>query len=68
MSGFILPDGSETTIRAPIPEDDTMANVKKGTTVPPPQWWKHLRSWKRIFWKKQRKAHNKELKNAIKEK
>jgi hypothetical protein len=25
-------------------------------TVRSPQWWKHLRKWKRIFWKKERKA------------
>jgi hypothetical protein len=33
-----------------------MATMKKGITVRAPQWWKHLRDWKRIFWKKQRKA------------
>lgn len=22
--------------------------------VPKPQWWKHLRDWKRVFWKKDR--------------
>jgi hypothetical protein len=33
-----------------------MANVKKGQTISPPQWWKHLRKWKRTFWKKQRAA------------
>lgn len=31
-----------------------MANVKHGQTVPAPQWWKHLREWKRLFWKRQR--------------
>jgi hypothetical protein len=33
-----------------------MATIKKGITVRSPQWWKHLRDWKRSFWKKQRKA------------
>lgn len=33
-----------------------MATVKKGTLTPAPQWWKHLRKWKRVFWKKERKA------------
>ncbi len=33
-----------------------MAHVKKGLSVRPPQWWKHLRDWKRVFWKRQRKA------------
>lgn len=38
-----------------------MANVKKGQTVPSPQWWKHLKKWKRVFWKKQRRADAKAL-------
>jgi hypothetical protein len=29
-----------------------VANVKKGQTVPAPQWWKHLRKVKRQFWKR----------------
>ena len=33
-----------------------MASVKKGNITPSPQWWKHLRDWKRVFWKKERKA------------
>ncbi len=39
-----------------------MANVKKGITVSPPEWWKHLRWVKRKFWKKQRGADKRELK------
>jgi hypothetical protein len=42
-----------------------MANVKKGQTVPPPQWWKHLRDWKRIFWRKQRKADQKDTRKRL---
>jgi hypothetical protein len=38
-----------------------MANVKKGQITPPPQWWAHLRDWKRIFWKRERQAHKKEI-------
>jgi hypothetical protein len=38
-----------------------MANVKQGIRVKPPQWWKHLRDWKRIFWKKHRKAERREI-------
>lgn len=30
--------------------------MKKGITVPKPEWWKHLKWNKRVFWKKQRKA------------
>lgn len=33
-----------------------MATVKKVILVPAPQWWKHLRKWKRVFWKRHRKA------------
>jgi hypothetical protein len=38
-----------------------MANVKKGTLTRPPQWWKHLRDWKRVFWKRERKAWQTEV-------
>jgi len=40
-----------------------MASVKKGITVSSPQWWKHLKEWKRVFWKKQRMAFKEEIKN-----
>jgi hypothetical protein len=40
-----------------------MANVKKGNLTKPPQWWRHLRDWKRVFWKSERKAHKKEIHN-----
>lgn len=43
-----------------------MASVKKGTLTPPPQWWKHLRKWKRKFWKAERKAHAKDTKEQTK--
>lgn len=33
-----------------------MANVKKGNLTPSPQWWKHLKEYKRVFWKKERQA------------
>lgn len=37
-----------------------MASVKKGTNTRPPQWWKHLRPyWKRVFWKRERRAARK---------
>lgn len=39
-----------------------MANVKKGNMTKPPQWWKHLKEWKRFFWKKERKAQKKQIK------
>jgi hypothetical protein len=33
-----------------------MANARKGQTVPSPEWRKHLRWLKRLFWKRQRQA------------
>lgn len=33
-----------------------MANVKQGNLTPAHQWWRHLRDWKRRFWKRERKA------------
>jgi len=44
-----------------------MANVKKGVIVRPPQWWKHLREWKRIHNKKNRKAWKKEINTRMKD-
>jgi hypothetical protein len=41
----------------------SMANVKQGNLTKSPQWWRHLRDWKRIFWKTERKAHKREIKN-----
>lgn len=32
-----------------------MAHVRKGLLTKPPQWWKHLRSWKKVFWGRERK-------------
>ena len=43
----------------------SMAHVRKGHTVPAPQWWKHLRDWKRTFWKKQRKAFARDARRQI---
>lgn len=33
-----------------------MATVKNGLLTRAPQWWRHLRDFKRVFWKKERKA------------
>ncbi|MFH0934906.1 MAG: DUF1778 domain-containing protein [Pseudomonadota bacterium] len=40
-----------------------MANVKQGNLTPPPQWWKHLKEFKRVFWKAERKAQREAVKN-----
>jgi len=39
-----------------------MANVKKGNLTSAPQWWRHLRGWKRVFWKSERKAQQRDIK------
>lgn len=44
-----------------------MANVKKGNLTRPPQWWKHLKEFKRFFWKSERKAQKQDIKDRIKE-
>ena len=36
-----------------------MATKKKGILTRAPQWWKHLRDWKHVFWKRERKAARK---------
>ena len=33
-----------------------MAHKRKGQLTPAPQWWKHLRDWKREANKRERKA------------
>ncbi len=40
-----------------------MANVKQGNLSRPPEWWKHLKWAKKVFWKTERQAHKKEIKN-----
>jgi hypothetical protein len=39
-----------------------MASVKKGNITAAQQWWKHLRKWKRVFWKKERKTQDQAIK------
>lgn len=43
-----------------------MANVKQGNLTKPPQWWKHLKEWKRIFWKAERKEQKRATKDENK--
>jgi hypothetical protein len=44
-----------------------MANVKQGNQTRPPQWWKHLRDWKRVFWKSERQAQKESIKRIYHE-
>jgi hypothetical protein len=36
-----------------------MATVKKGLLTKSPEWWRHLREMKRVFWKAERRAAKK---------
>ena len=42
-----------------------MATVKKGILTSSPEWWKHLRWTKRLFWKRERKAAQDEAKKQF---
>ena len=42
-----------------------MANVKQGNLTKSPQWWKHLKDWKRVFWKTERKAQKADTKARV---
>lgn len=44
--------------------ETTMANVKQGNLNKSPQWWKHLKDWKRVFWKSERQAQKKDIKSV----
>ena len=44
-----------------------MANVKKGVLVRAHEWWRHLRQWKRAFWKRQRKAERRDIERRVRE-
>ena len=42
-----------------------MANVKQGNKTRAPQWWKHLRDWKKVFWKSERQAQKESIKKDL---
>lgn len=44
-----------------------MSTVKKYTLTRPSQYWKHLRDWKRDFWKRERRAHNSAIPALLKD-
>ncbi len=41
-----------------------MAHVKKGHLTAARQWWKHLKDWKRDFWKRERRASRMEARDS----
>jgi len=44
-----------------------MATIKKGILTPSPQWWRHLRDWKRDFWHRERKAAVRDIDDRVSE-
>jgi len=38
-----------------------MATVKKGILTVSPEWWKHLKWTKRVFWSRERAAVKKDI-------
>jgi hypothetical protein len=42
-----------------------MATVKKGILTSAREWWRHLRSTKRDFWKRERKAAKAEARRDV---
>lgn len=38
--------------------------TSKSKLVKPPQWWKHLKWYKRVFWKRERTAYAKQIKRG----
>lgn len=42
-----------------------MATVKKGMLTSAGEWWKHLRWTKRVFWKGERKAAERDVQNQV---
>lgn len=43
-----------------------MAHNQQGNLVRAPQWWKHLKDWKRVWHKKQRQAYKEVVKKDSK--
>jgi hypothetical protein len=44
-----------------------MGSKKQGQLTKPPQWWKHLKEFKRLFWKGERSAEKKEIRKQTEE-
>jgi len=42
-----------------------MAHKRKGQLTPAHQWWRHLKDWKRFFWKRERKAQAQDVKRIL---
>ena len=44
-----------------ILKENIVAHKQQGILTRSPQWWKHLRDWKRVFWKSERQAQKRDV-------
>lgn len=44
-----------------------MGHVRKGHLAAAPEWWKHLRHTKRLFWSRHRQAERRHARRALAE-
>ena len=44
-----------------------MAHKRKGQLTAAQQWWKHLKEYKRIFWKAERKAQQRDIQDRLRD-
>ena len=51
--------------RRQIKQFNFMASIKKGTLAKPLQWWKHLKEYKKIFWKTERRLTKKDIRKRL---
>jgi hypothetical protein len=42
-----------------------MAHKRQGQLTANPQWWKHLKEYKRVFWKAERQAQKKDIQKTL---
>ena len=49
----------------PLSASNFMASTKKGTLAKPLQWWKHLKEYKKIFWKTERRLTKKDIRKRL---
>jgi hypothetical protein len=40
-------------------KENIVAHKQQGNLTKSPQWWKHLKDWKRVWHKQERQAHKK---------
>jgi len=44
-----------------------LAMAFKSKLTKPPQWWKHLRDWKKVFWHAERRNAKRDIQQRLKE-